>query len=740
MPSFAASSTGSQQTAALFNSTFSPRPEVLLKTAVAEVYAENQYAQANILFDEGAQCSFISEKLADQLNIKPCDNTVVNLAAFGDSSQKVRHLKTATIYLLTDDGDKIPLNVLIVPVIAVPLRNIPQFVTSLPYLRHLKLAHPVIDDDKFEISLLIGADHFWKIVGNKIIRGNGPTAVSSRVGYLLSGPVPVTNVMTQSCFALNVMTTDIEKFWKLESIGISPEDDRDDCKLETYQQNSIKFIDGKYEAKLPWKEDHAPLPTNLEVTKKRTESLVRRLRREPNIFQKYSEIIQDQERRDFIEKVDENEQQPDRMHYIPHHAVKKDSATTPIRIVYDCSCQETSQKPSLNDCLDSTPPTLNDLSHIMIRFRLGKYAVSTDIEKTFLNVRLDKEDRDMTRFLWLSDPGNPDSPFTTYRFKSVLFGATCSPFILNATLLKHLENNASSWVSRFLKRDLYVDNIISSFSTEEEVLKFFRETRDLMLNGGFNLRSWASNSQQLRSTASAEGVLDTGEITKVLGMLWLTVTDEISYPNKEIPVIPDMTKRAILQYTSRIYDPLGLLNPVLVRAKILLQDLWKEKYPWDTILPEQIQKKWFQLARDINNVTEVKFSRLIFKSSEADDNTLHVFVDSSIQAYGAAAYLCRGKESRLIMAKSRVAPLKKLTLPKLELMAAVIGARLAKHLLKAIDVQNVTFWSDSQIVLHWLNTSRPTSRFVQNRVNEIRELAHNRKWNYCPTRENRQIC
>ncbi|XP_053391367.1 uncharacterized protein LOC128554144 [Mercenaria mercenaria] len=187
------------------------------------------------------------------------------------------------------------------------------------------------------------------------------------------------------------MTTDIEIFWKLESIKISPEDDRDVCKLETYQQNSIKFIDGKYEANLPWKEDHAPLPTNLEVTKKRTESLVRRLCREPKIFQKCN-IIQDQERRDFIEKVDENEQQPDLMHNILHHAVNKDSVTTPIRKVYDSSCQETSQKHSLNDCLDSTPPTLNELSHIMIRFRLGKYALSTDIEKAFLNVSLDKEE------------------------------------------------------------------------------------------------------------------------------------------------------------------------------------------------------------------------------------------------------------------------------------------------------------------------------------------------------------
>ncbi|XP_053389549.1 uncharacterized protein LOC123533397 [Mercenaria mercenaria] len=502
---------------------------------------QQEQTQLNVVLD--------TRTARSNTKVKPNGSTVISLATFGDTSQNQRHLDTTTIYLLTDVGAKIPLQVMIVPTTAVILRYIPNSVLSSPYLRNLKLAHPVIDEDQFDISLLIGADHYWSIVGNQTIRGNGPTAVSSSIGYLLSCPVETTRVMTQSCFALNV-NTDIDRFWKLESVGIIHEDDQGKDKLQTYQENAIKFTNGKYEAKLPWKVDHAHLPTNYEVTKRRTESLIRRLRREPKILEKYAEILQEQERRDFIEKVDDNEKLPPEVHYIPHHAVIKDSTTTPIRIVYDCSCRESIYSPSLNDCLDSTPPSLNDLSYILVRFLLGKYAVSTDIEKAFLNVRLEKEDRDVTRFLWLSDPSNPDSTLSAYRFKAVLFGATCSPFILSATLLKHLDNNANSW-----------------------------------------------------------------------------------YPSLRRDSLP-------LQTTT---------------------------------------------------------------------------IDSSD-------------------GKIPCGTLKKITLPKLELMAAVIGARLARHILQAIDIQDVIFWSDSQIVLHWLSTSRPVNRFVQNRDTDIRDLAQNRKWKYCPTK------
>lgn len=187
-----AASGAQQPEIAILHSTTQTSPNVLLKTAIAQVCSDHLCADANILFDEGAQRSFISEKLVEKLQLRRSGTDVIHLASFGDSNQTVRHMNTATVYLVTDAGEKIAIQVLVVPTIAVPLSNLQCNVTSLPYLRGLKLAQPVTDDDVFEISLLIGADFFWKIVQNKVVRGNGPTAVKSKIGYLLSGPLPVT--------------------------------------------------------------------------------------------------------------------------------------------------------------------------------------------------------------------------------------------------------------------------------------------------------------------------------------------------------------------------------------------------------------------------------------------------------------------------------------------------------------------------------------------------------------------
>jgi len=173
---------------------------------------------------------------------------------------------------------------------------------------------------------------------------------------------------------------------------------------------------------------------------------------------------------------------------------------------------------SLNDCLSSEPPNLNDLTNILLRFIRHPVAVYTDIEKAFLHVQLAEEDRDVTRFFWLSNQEDPTSLLITYRFNTVLFGATCSPFLLNVTLLKHLELNKENWVSGILHRDLYVDNILTRFTDEAEAITFFKDTRVLMSSASFNLRSWSSNSEQLRSKASNEDVLDEETPKKVLGM------------------------------------------------------------------------------------------------------------------------------------------------------------------------------------------------------------------------------
>ena len=288
----------------------------------------------------------------------------------------------------------------------------------------------------------------------------------------------------------------------------------------------------------------------------------------------YGDIISDQEKRGFIEKVETSEIS-NRMPYIPHHAVKKDSATTPLRIVYDCNCREAPDAPSLNDCLVSMPPMINminDLTGIITRLiRKHKYAVSTDIEKAFLQIGLNKNDRHVTRFMWLSDPSDPTSELVTYRFKVILFGTTCSPYILNATLMKHLKNNPTQFTDA-LKRNLYVDNILTSFPEELTLLSFYKESCSLLAKGGFNLRSWSSNSSELQNVAQLDNCNENDKIVKILGLRWNVDKDNISFQTTIADPQQSTTKCDVLRESSKIFDPLGIISPVTVRAKILMQN------------------------------------------------------------------------------------------------------------------------------------------------------------------------
>ncbi|XP_052271452.1 uncharacterized protein LOC127872161 [Dreissena polymorpha] len=578
-------------------------------TAVSPVCAGGRYVEANILMDEGAQRSFITQKLADKLQLQHDGTDVINLSTFGDLAHSVRRLHTATINIVATDGCMIPIR---------------------------------------------------QIVGDQVVRGNGPTAVSSRIGYFLSGPLPES--ANHGTSVMDVITahvaSDVSRFWDIETLGIKPEDAEQACAVDimkSYQDTCLTFSDGKYTARLPWKEEHATLPTNYEIARKRTESSIRRLSKDPATLACYSNIINDQERCGFIERV-ENDSTSARIHYIPNHGVKKDSATTPIRIVYDCSCRQVTGSASLNDCLMSTPPELNDLTLLLMKFRIGQYGVVSDIEKAILNVMLHEDDRDVTRFLWLSDPTDPCSSLTTYRFRAVLFGATCSPFILSATILKHLTLNKDNTAASTICNDLYVDNVVSSFTSETDVLKYFRQARELMAAGGFNLKSWTSNSSKLRTMAEAEGVVDRDAVIKVLGLLWEPEIDQMSFVMRSINSKEKATKRRILQQTSTIYDPLDMLAPVTIRAKLLIQDLWKRKYAWDTPIPEREQNTWLHIAEDLNEAMTTSLPRQYFPDNPPnmvdEDYVLHVFVDASTRAYGAVAYLNTSSNSAFVFAKN----------------------------------------------------------------------------------------
>ena len=249
--------------------------------------------------------------------------------------------------------------------------------------------------------------HSWRPCCERM----GPTAIESKLGYFLSGPVQPTATQSTTTKVLVVTTSqsefDLERFWNLKSAGVSPTDDyTEDDMLERYLTSVTSDDDGTYVARFPWKPDHSTMPTNLAMTKRRTCQLVKRLVKTPQLLQLYNQIITKQQARGFIEHM-EPSNDSSTVHYIPHHAVEKDSPTTPIRVVFDCSCRQSPSYPCLNDCLMVGLPPINDLYAVLVRFRSHCLGISMDIEKAFLHIHLHP------------DPTDPCSPFCVYCFKVI---------------------------------------------------------------------------------------------------------------------------------------------------------------------------------------------------------------------------------------------------------------------------------------------------------------------------------
>ena len=297
-------------------------------------------------------------------------------------------------------------------------------------------------------------------------------------------------------------------------------------------------------------------------------------------------------------------------------------------------------------------------------------------------------------------------------------------------------------LSNKIQSNLYVDNIVTGCETELQAIQYFWEARSMMYSAGFNLRAWASNCEFLNTKAREEDVAGHTQFTNILGLQWNTITDCLSLAPKMANAMIDKsftTKREVLKEASKLFDPLGITSPVSVRAKLFMQKLWQLHVEWDEPLETNAKEEWTIILRDIQQLSKLTLDQRLVKTNFTPGNiTLHVFADASTRAYGAVAFITSDSEVTFVMAKNRVAPLKRLTLPKLELMAAVVASRIAKFIVDSLKLQDcpIYFWGDSQIVLHWLESTKTLPQFVSNRVREIKETFPSATWAYCPTNDN----
>ena len=753
------------------NSLISSGEMVLMQTAKTQIKNPESGLKQNarILFDSGSQRTYITEALAKRLNLKLGNKDEFMLVTFGSEKAKKTESRNTKLDIMLKDGSTLTINANVVPHIAESIQRRPINLTSLDNWNYLWTEFSLADDlpkeqETASVELLIGNDYYLDIIlPQKITVQPGLHLLGSKLGWILSGRTSeIMEETTESAMLMLIHGKEVNKetsfltsvdkslpqkpnlgdFWRLESIGIndSPIESDDDMALKKFNE-TLQYEQGRYMVTWPWKEERPNLPDNRSLALGRLQSLVKRMKKTPHLIQKYDEILEDQLKKGVIEQI-ESETNSLTKHYIPHHAViNPTNESTKIRVVYDASARCRPENKSLNECLYRGPILLQNLTGILLRFRLHRIAMVADIEKAFLQIGLQENARDVTRFFWLRDKNKLQIENNTqmYRFCRVPFGVISSPFLLAATIDHHLQKSNSS-IGQQIRDDIYVDNVITGTNSVREAIELYNVSKTLFRGAAMNLRDWLSNSSEVMEEIPMADRCHR-ENMKVLGLNWTIQNDSLAI-NSHLKDDVMRSKRTVLQGIASIYDPLGLYSPVTLRGKLFLQELWNQRLSWDEHLSEENKCQWNTIQEDLKQLEISQFPRYIgLEPTNKSDNQLLVFCDTSKSAYATAVYLLQDniKQRRvdLVFSKTRLVPNKQITIPRLELLAALIGARCLKFVEKElkIEISQKHMWIDSQCVLNWINSQKPLRTFVENRVKEIKE-DKSIQYHYISTKEN----
>ena len=755
---------------------------VLLQTARAEVFDTKGSVNVNtrILFDSGSQRSYIFEKVRRALGLKVVRKEKITIKTFGDVGNPVPKVLDVVEFKVKHRNRNafVVVEALCTENICSPIVN--QNVSDAKKFKHLV----DLDFADFEgnasslgIDILVGVDYYHSFINGKVLRGsNGPVASESVLGWVLSGAMCNNRSSSIHCFETHVMRCEVDgcqdeidlrkelnKFWEVENI------EGEKCVVSGFE-NHIYHNGSRYVSALPFKPDHDSIPENFETAKTRLKVL-RKCLVNKDLEKQYDDIFSDYEHQNIIEKVPDCEISKDtgEVHYLPHRpVVRMDKDTTKIRAVFDASCSHNG--PSLNNCLYPGPNLLSKIFDVLLRFRLNAVGVIADIKQAFLNIEVDKKHTDFLRFLWYDTNDQDDLNIVIYRFLRVVFGVNCSPYILNATIRQHLEKyllRETSLIERLIK-DFYVDDLVSGCEDSESGKRFYDKVKTIMSEAGLTLRKWVTNDSELRAyfqtkerdfssdyenvdsvTYFEEMSSTMDSVKRVLGLEWDVRKDEFvmrldDFLQKSESVV--WTKRNILSVSSSVFDPLGFISPIAAKLKTIFQLLCKDKLDWDDRIPAEVESVWVKLLNSIRLKSVFRVSRFCFtKLTDVSSVQLQGFSDSSTESYCAVVYLrfitSSGIGVRFLASKTKVAPIKTLTVPRLELLGCLLLSKLVGEiqvcLTDRLVVDEVFCWSDSQVSLCWIRGKEKSWKpWVENRVVRIRKIVSAEKWHFVKGEDN----
>ncbi|XP_049336713.1 uncharacterized protein LOC125802504 [Astyanax mexicanus] len=378
-----------------------------------------------------------------------------------------------------------------------------------------------------------------------------------------------------------------------------------------------------------------------------------------------------------------------------------------------------------------------------------------DVEKMFHQFHVCETDRDFLRFLWWSK-GDLSTEPKEFRMRVHLFGAVSSPGCANYGLKYLAKENKDLYPlgAKFITRDFYVDDGVVSVNNVENAIQVATEARDLCAKGGLRLHKFVSNNRAvLESIPPSERSADVGNLDltfddlpleRALGVQWDPQSDHFKFSGslKEQPA----TRRGVLSTVASLYDPLGFVAPFVLNGKRILQEMCRWGTGWDDDMGDELQPRWERWRNDLAFLNQVTIPRSYTPVGfgEITKTELHHFSDASTKGYGQCSYLrfynAKGDvHCALVIGKSRVAPTKVTTVPRLELTAAVVSVKMSSMLkeeLASLEAEEF-FWTDSKVVLGYIrNEARRFHTFVANRVQKIHLGSHPQQWRYVASNEN----
>ena len=736
----------------------------LLQVVPVRIHGENgAHVDTCALLDSGADTSLCAEHVLRRLSITgPTQELRLNnVEETGERKTSMR--VSLQISPIAADGETE--RVTVREAFSVPKLNVRS--QRVDWRERSKWKHlsgiEIPDTNDRPVELLLGANVLEAMLQKEARVGpqGQPAAIRTHFGWCLTGnlkqmlPIGAREVLhIQRERPQDTLTKTMEEWWSTEAFGTSFDfrapRSVEDTQAEQLLEKTTRWRGDRYETGLLWRAENIKLPDNYGMALRRLENTEKGLRRQPEKAAAYRRILQEYVEDGCARKLTdaENQQRHDRCWYLPHHAVTSQNKLGKIRVVFDAAARYGGT--SLNDNLLTGPDFLLTIPGVLMRFRQEAVALNADIEKMFLQVGVKTDDQPALRFLWR----NMDSTRTPdiYQMDRVIFGARSSPasanYVLKRTALdKCSDSVAGRAAAAIVRANFYMDDLATSQGDLNTALTTVSEVSALVSRGGFHLRKWLSNRREVLDAIPTEeraaGAADLQRslpTEKVLGVMWDAEQDSLFISSPSEVAAETATKRSILQVVASVYDPLGLVSPFMLIAKLILQDLWSAQLGWDEPLSLEESRRWAAWSANLPQLSAIAVPRWYGSGEEPRTRQLHLFCDASERAFGAVAFLRQVYPNgqvhcSLVMGRCRVAPLKKLSIVRLETQAAVMAVRLAccvKGEL-TLEINETVFWSDSQVVLGYItNSSRRFHTFIANRVAEVRSASEPSQWRFVP--------